>query len=345
MKINYSKSLNDISPERAERLSQKTDDKYQTQIEISRILHDTPLRESCLVCQNKLQGSEFIHRSIPFIQCNNCGHIQTKGLPPSGYPFHEKNSSFHNVYPDLDAKEYQNRIERIYQPKLDWIQEVLTEHFTEKELRLKKWVELGCGAGYFLSCLDSNNFKKITGFDMDPDLVKKTDAMTPDHVKVYHGDENLHKTVSNCSADVYVAFFVLEHVLNPYKFYKQLSYLPTNTIFIFSVPLFGFSCLLEGAFGNLYARNLDAVVHTQIYTEKSINYALNIANFDIIGQWVFGQDAEDFSRFILDSLKEDYPDDMFQEISTKLLNLQDPLQHIFDINHLSDQRHIIAIKR
>ena len=180
---------------------------------------------------------------------------------------------------------------------------------------------------------------------MDSDLVKKADAMTPDYVKLHHGDGNLHTTISNCSADVYIAFFVLEHVLNPFKFYQKLSTLPSKTIFIFSVPTFGLSCLLEGAFDNLYARNLDTVVHTQIYTEQSINYALNIANFDIIGQWVFGQDAEDFSRFILNSIRNNYPDSMFQKISRKLFDLQDPLQHVFDLNHFSDQRHIIAIKR
>ena len=343
IKTDYSKSLNDLGPERAERLSQKTNEKHQIQIEISRVLRDAPPRESCIVCQTKLQGSEFVHRSIPFIRCNKCGHIQTKGLPPAGYPYYEKNSSFHDIYPNLNAKEYQSRIERIYQPKLDWIHSILKDRFTKEELRLKKWTELGCGAGYFLSCLASNKYKKITGFDMDPGLVKKTDAMTPDYVKVYHGD--LHKTVSNCSADVYVAFFVLEHVLDPFKFYQQLSHLPSNTIFIFSVPLFGISSMLEGVFDHLYARCLDTVFHTQIYTEKSIEYALNIADFEQIGQWVFGQDAEDFSRFILSSLRDNYPDDLFEEASTTLLDLQDPLQQLFDVNHLSDQRHIIAIKR
>ena len=60
---------------------------------------------------------------------------------------------------------------------------------------------------------------------------------------------------------------------------------------------------------------------------------------------VFGQDAEDFSRFILDSIKNNYPDSMFKKISTKLFDLLNPLQHVIDINHFSDQRHIIAIKR
>ena len=345
MKIEYSKSLNDIGLERSERLNQNTNNKYHEQIKISKVLQSIPPRVTCILCNKKLLGSKFNHRNVQFIRCKNCDHIQTVGIPPSGYPYYEKSINFSTIYPDLNTKEYKDRVNRIYRPKLNWIKRVLKDKFFEEDLKSKEWVELGCGAGYFLSCLSSNNFKKITGYDMDPDLVKKTDAMTPDNVKVYRGDEKLYKTVSNCSADVYVAFFVLEHVLNPFKFYQQLSNLPSKTIFIFSVPTFGLSCLLEGTFDHLYARNLDTVVHTQIYTEKSIDYALNIANFDIVGQWVFGQDAEDFSRFILDSLRENYPDDMFQEIFTKLLNLQDPLQHVFDINHLSDQRHIIAIRR
>ena len=345
MKIDYSKPLNDIGPEREVRLSQKTEEKYYVQKEISQILKAVPPREACLICQTKLKGSEFIHRSIPFVRCETCGHILTKGLPPKDYPYHEKDSSFHNIYPDLKAKEYQDRIERIYQPKLDWIHSVLSDRFTKKELQLKNWVELGCGAGYFLSCLASNEYNKITGFDMDSGLVMKTNAMTPDYVKVYHGDDSIHETIKSSSAQVYVAFFVLEHVLNPFEFYQELSHLPTNTIFIFSVPLFGVSCMLEGAFDNLYARNLDSVLHTQLYTEKSIEYAMNIADFEQIGQWVFGQDAEDFSRFILTSLRDNYPNDLYEEASKILLDFQDPLQQLFDVNHLSDQRHIIAIKR
>jgi 2-polyprenyl-3-methyl-5-hydroxy-6-metoxy-1,4-benzoquinol methylase len=345
MKIEYSKSLNDIGLERLERLNQNTNIKYHEQIKSSKILQSTPPRVTCLLCNKKLLGFKFNHRNVQFIRCKTCDHIQTFGKPPAEYPYFEKTTNFSNIYPNLNSKEYKDRVNRIYQPKLDWIKRVLKGKFIEDDLKSKEWVELGCGAGYFLSCLSSDGFKKITGYEMDPKLVKKTDDMTPNSVRVHHGDENLHDTIANSFADVYVAFFVLEHVEDPYKFYLQLSHLPTNTIFIFSVPLFGMSCLLEGVFDHLYSRNLDAVVHTQIYTEKSIDYALSIADFDMIGQWVFGQDAEDFSRFILDSLRENYPDDMFQEISTKLLNLQDPLQHVFDNDHLSDQRHIIAIKR
>ena len=109
MKIDYSKPLNDIGPEREVRLSQKTEEKYYVQKEISQILKAVPPREACLICQTKLKGSEFIHRSIPFVRCETCGHILTKGLPPKDYPYHEKDSSFHNIYPDLKAKEYQDR--------------------------------------------------------------------------------------------------------------------------------------------------------------------------------------------------------------------------------------------
>lgn len=345
MNIEYSKSLNDIAKESEDRLKKNTAIKYIEQINSSKFLESVPPRENCLLCNQKLIGDKFTHRNIGFIRCMNCDHIQTFGIPPDNYPYFETNTNFSNIYPSLNIKDYTDRVERIYKPKLDWIMRVLNKRFVNKDFKSKEWVEFGCGAGYFLTTLSSDGFKKISGYEKDPMLVNKAVEMTPSYVKVYHGDDNLHDTVAKTSADVYVAFFVLEHVENPHKFYQVLSGLPQDTIFIFSVPIFGISCLLEGAFDNLYARNLDAVVHTQIYTEKSIDYALNIAEFDIISQWVFGQDAEDFSRFIIDSISENFPDEMFQEISTKLLDLQDPLQRVFDRNHFSDQRHIIAIKR
>ena len=345
MNTDYSKSLGDLGPESKERLSQKMDDKYNEQIRTSQVLKQAPLRNSCLLCETSLRGEEFTHRGIPFVRCGHCHHVQSRRLPPPNYPYHEESSSFHRVYPELDKEAYQNRIDRIYKPKLDWAHKVLEQQFSRQELQSKQWVELGSGAGYFLSCLASQGYTKVNGYEMDTDLIARADQMTPDYINIYEGVDQLYDTVAKTKADVYVAFFVLEHVLEPGKFYKELSKLPSNSIFIFSVPLFGISCLLEGVFDHMYARNLDTVLHTQLYTEKSIKYALDLADYDIVGQWVFGQDAEDFSRFILASLKDKYSDQLFEEAASTLLNLQDPLQHLFDVNHLSDQRHIIAIKR
>ena len=153
MKIEYSKSLNDIGLERLERLNQNTNIKYHEQIKSSKILQSTPPRVTCLLCNKKLLGFKFNHRNVQFIRCKTCDHIQTFGKPPAEYPYFEKTTNFSNIYPNLNSKEYKDRVNRIYQPKLDWIKRVLKGKFIEDDLKSKEWVELGCGAGYFLSCL------------------------------------------------------------------------------------------------------------------------------------------------------------------------------------------------
>ncbi len=346
MRTDYSKPLGDIGPESLDRLSGTADKKYLQQMQISRDLQEAEPRQFCLLCQHPLKGSRFIHRGVDYVRCGQCSHVQSLALPLDGYPHHDDQVPFHAVYPPLEPAAYQDRIDRIYKPKLDWFLQVLAdEGINNSELQSKKWVELGCGAGYFLSSLATEGFKNIAGFDMDAELVKRANAMTPDHVTAMQTADSLQDTVSSNPAGIYIAFFVLEHVADLYSFFQQLRKLPSKTIFYFSVPMFGMSCMLENAFNGFYARNLDNVVHTQVFTEKSVGYALDMAEFELVSQWVFGQDAEDFCRFIVSSLRDFYPDDLLEESGGALLKIQDKLQNLFDLNHLSDQRHIIAVKR
>ena len=87
------------------------------------------------------------------------------------------------------------------------------------------------------------------------------------------------------------------------------------------------------------------VLHTQLYTDKSIDKFLEMSGFEPMSEWVFGSDSCDFMRLILLSIIDKYPKSLYDEVEDKILNLLDPLQKVIDHSRLADSRHIIAIKK
>lgn len=344
MRIDYSKSLDDIGPERTERL-QHSSEKYAHQVNTARHLLDFPPRKRCILCDAVLVGDKFQHRSLPFIQCARCNHVQSLVLPPKNYPRDvSAGNEFRNVYQKLTPPAYEDRKNRVYRPKLEWIKECLLERgYTHDYLRRAFWLEFGSGAGYFISCLQDEGVGKCLGLEADEALVEMSRDFTPEG-SCCHYKRSLTEALSDHRAEIYSAFFVLEHIEDLHAFFERLRTVPKGTIFIFSVPVFGLSCLLEGIFEDLYARNLDGVFHTQLFTDDSIAYGLGLADFSMVAKWIFGQDAEDLHRFIYQKLHERYPRQLLNQISGNLSVLENPLQSVLDQNGLADQRHIIAIK-
>ncbi|MGD9078000.1 MAG: methyltransferase domain-containing protein [Desulfobacterales bacterium] len=339
MRVDYSKSSKAIEKASLYRVL-KDHELSKRQIHESMDLLKFNNRKECVLCGNALRGENFYHRNIPFVVCDTCKHIQTKTNPPSNYP----RTKFSSVYLEISEKDYQDRKKRVYKPKLDWIINCLSDHdYPKDRISKMQWTEIGAGAGYFLSSLLDAGLRNIKGFDADKKLVQVARDYVPEKY-IMHYEGNLSEAMDLFPSDIYTAFFVLEHISDAKNFFIKLKTLPKGTIFIFSVPVFGLSCLFENIFENNYARNLDCVLHTQLYTDDSIKFAMKKAGFKIIAKWIFGQDAEDIIRFILKDITPKFSLKIVDEIQNDLYGLQDSMQNCFDKLNLSDQRHIIAIK-
>lgn len=348
MYIKYSKPSIDVRKEDFYRV-EKEDVLFAKQKEISIHLSNSELsRVNCILCDSPILGEEFNHREIPYIECSTCGHIQTKVKPPKGYPESvDSEMAFGKVYPKLTEKEYKDRQHRIYTPKLEWIMEVLEKKdYKPNELKSMTWTDIGCGAGYFLSSLKDAGVNSIAGLDSDPKLVEVASEVLGDNV-VQCSNLPLEKSILANESNIYTCFFVLEHVEESHKVFKAIERLSSGTIFAFSVPVFGMSTLFEQVFSNNYARNLDSVVHTQLFSDKSIRYAADLADCEVIGQWIFGQDSMDFVRMMSSNLDSNYEKDgeLIKGIRSKLSEIIDSVQTVFDQSSLADQRHLIMIKR
>jgi len=141
-----------------------------------------------------------------------------------------------------------------------------------------------------------------------------------------------------------MAWFVLEHLNDTNKFLKALAQKPSGTIFIFSVPVFGVAHLIERVCMDIPARGIDNVFHTQVFTDESIAYIMKNINYDVVAEWIFGQDVADWYVQLHQQIQQ-LPESLREKFNAQIIPLLDPMQILLDRKKLSDQRHLIAIKR
>jgi 2-polyprenyl-3-methyl-5-hydroxy-6-metoxy-1,4-benzoquinol methylase len=202
------------------------------------------------------------------------------------------------------------------------------------------WLEIGCGGGYFISALNDFGVKNFKGIDKDAGLLKIASEYMGSRVE--KSPINLADIVKKYPADIYVAFFVFEHMENSIDFFSSLSELPSGTLIIFSVPFFGLTHIFEKIITSDYARSFDGSVHTQIFTRQSVDYVMNMTGFEIVAEWIFGQDSADIIRHILNNINE-IPKQLISK--NRVIGLERDMQSIINKAGLADQRHFIAIKK
>ena len=346
MKKTYSKPSSDIAIESQARIAHQSE-LLLSQNKITSQISKFPARHFCLLCGTgcKDDFSNFYkHRAVDYFFCRNCGHFQTVALLPEDYPYSLLGSGFESIYPNLETAQFNSRRDRIYTPKLDWALSCLQDAslFGDDDCH-HSWMEIGCGAGYFLSALNERGIQNISGIDINPILVEMANKRLltkPAKVEV-----DLFSALQKTNANIIAAFYVLEHIYDGRSFWEIMKGKPPGTIFIFAVPVFGLSTIFEGSGNNFPCRNLDGVIHTQLYTDLSIEWSLDNAGFDKIGEWVFGQDAQDILIHIAASLNNLRDDSLRKEYAEKLNKLVDQMQGAVDQLLLSDSRHGIAVNK
>jgi len=337
--VKYSKSSSDIENESNEWL--KNDhDILSTQKNKSIAKIQVIQRKNCILCNNNLTNvSSFFHRSVPYVECTICGHVQAEQIIND-----DVGCEFDNIYPDQTESKWISRRDRIYKPKLKWIIDVLADlGISEEHAKKMEWFEIGSGAGYFMDVLRHYGVMKMSGIEANRLLVERTNKLLKKNYTVCTTD--IGRSITNSNAEIMVSFFVLEHLSDPIQLINAIKGKPKGTVFIFAVPVFGLSTVLEAVFDGHAARNLDSVVHRQLYTERSIQYFLDMAGYEMKGMWVFGQDASDFSRMLLIKTCEIYPATINKSIISKLNSLADNFQSVIDNSHFSDARHVLAVKK
>jgi len=302
-----------------------------------------PLREKCTLCASRPSAENFLHRGAPYFMCATCGQVQT--LNDSALVDWDP-EQYAQVYPELSPEARQERMNSIYTPKLDWMLEASQAQLeiSQEQLFSKKWLEVGCGEGLFLEALRDKGAAQIGGIDVDDHMVERCCQLLGENC-VEKSQNTIHDVVRVKKFDVLIAWYVLEHIFELDLLSKSLSQLPSGTLFCFAVPMYGFSSILESAVVQHYSRTLDNSVHTQLFTDESIDYFLDKSGFSKAAQWVFGQDVADLGRVFSLGLAEHYPGYLADAFNEKFTAAFDEIQQTLDGHFLSDSRHILAVKK
>jgi len=170
-------------------------------------------------------------------------------------------------------------------------------------------------------------------------LVAQASAILGDGV-TDHFSGSLGEAVRAYPAEVYAAWFVLEHCLETAALLDALRDRPRGTVFMFSVPTYGLATLLESACDGHYARSLDSVLHTQLFTDRSIEFAMTRAGYEIKAEWLFGQDADDLYRALIARGEQGAS----QAAIARLGDALSEIQGAVDRARLSDSRHVLAVR-
>jgi SAM-dependent methyltransferase len=331
-KIKFSKPANDI-------LNIKNDffnhnNFYLNQaINWNKLYANQPKRINCKNCKKKLSREIFKSHFVNYTICNICSHFN--GLHQDTDEFNnflyknakdEKFSKFYN-------KNYNLRLRKIYQPKLNFLKEVIKKP--------KEILDLGCGAGHFVKACELKSIK-ASGYDVSKSMVNLGNKMLKIN-KIYNfGINDIYKYVRDSTYEVISILGVVEHLKHPDLIFKNFKNSKAKYLYI-SVPLFSFSVFLEHAFQDVFPRVLGGV-HNHLYTEKSLKYIIKKNKLKIIGEWWFGTDMMDLLRFLKVKSNPKNAKKFKKNLSYYFISIIDDLQKVLDQKKLCGDVHLVLKK-
>lgn len=308
-----------------------------------------PRRLKCKNCDGPIGFSEASSFSILDIQysfCECCGHLNGAHEDTDAYcsELYADNlgENYASTYIATTQSGYQNRVDEIYVPKARFLRDALAE-LGEEPGRL---IDIGAGAGHFVSAAKLSGFTDAIGYEPSKTLVEFGNAMIGQQSLIQHELSDLVSIIKKAEAQVVSMIFVLEHVQSPRSVIQALSENEKIKFVYFSVPLFSPTVLFESVFPDVMPRHLVAG-HTHIYTQRSIRYLCDEFGFSPMAEWWFGLDIGDLYRSLWVSLgKAETPNAPLREyLTNEFLPLVDHLQHVLDSAHQCTEVHMLLGKR
>ncbi len=290
--------------------------------EVNNFYLKQPLRSRCKTCGANIGKEDLKVHGVPYSVCRNCGHLN--GL-------HKDTEEFANyLYSQSDGENYSTnyknnylaRVNDIYQPKVEFLQEVLRQ---ENKTKFNV-TDLGCGGGHFVKACELRGIE-AKGYDTNKQLIDLGNEILEQNQIFYEDLSRIDELILHNDSEVLSLVGVLEHLLEPISAIE--SFVNSSATYLYlQVPLFSFSVLLESMHPDVFPRQLNAG-HTHLYTDSSIQHICENNNIERIGEWWFGTDMVDLFRH-LHILTQSDSDIKGKMIADFLGDFIDPLQTVLD---------------
>lgn len=328
-----------------------TDNKklFDWQKKLYKIYRLQPKRKFCKNCNRKLNGKKFEKLKIIYILCKYCEHLNglyedTFSLSKKFYETTEQ-KNYSKIYLEKEKINYKNRLNIIYLPKARFLIEALMKSTKSKNKIYNEiqYLDIGCGAGYFVSALNKLKVKKINGYDPSISMTKYGNKINNFKKLNYLSINQTLEIIKNTSFSECCVTMIgtLEHIYNSHKILSEIKKNKNIKYLYISVPCYSPSTFIELIFNTNFQR-LMAPQHTHVFTYKSIRYMAKKYKFRIISEWWFGTDILDlFRNFIIEIYKKKIVNDEYFLFNKMFSEILDNMQLEIDKKKLSSEAHII----
>ena len=322
---------------------------FEWQKKLYEIYKSQPKRKFCKNCEKKLYGKKIKKLKITYILCKCCSHLNgiyddTFSLSKKFYQTTEQ-KSYSKIYLEQEIVNYKKRLNNIYLPKAKFLIDSLISFSKSKNKIYNKinYLDIGCGAGYFVSALHKLKIKKIFGYDPSKSMIKYGNKINKFNKLSHLTIDRTIDIVKNTSFGECCVTMIgtLEHIYNSPEILTEIKKNKNIKFLYISVPCYSPSMFIELIFDNNFQR-LIAPQHTHVFTNQSLRYMAKKYNFKIISEWWFGTDIVDlFRNFSIEMYKKNLENDelfLFNKMFAKII---DNMQFEIDKKKLSSEAHII----
>ena len=272
---------------------------------ICTVYAEQPKRERCKNCDAPLHGLTFEKLKVQYVLCDNCGHLNgahedTNAFCASVYT-DQRGAAYAQTYSSKDKEAFDRRVEAIYQPKAQFLNEVL-QALGEDVARLN-YADFGAGSGYFVAALLNAAGSEVIGYEVSEQQLDLARQMVPDGNFVHHALNDATQIARTVQAQVVSMIGVLEHLQGPREVLHAICSNPTVRYVYISVPMFSLTVYLEAASPEVFHRQLGAG-HTHLYTDSSLDWMCKEFGLERVGEWWFGTDIVDLFRHVFVKLEK-----------------------------------------
>tara|TARA_Y100000389_G_scaffold201331_1_gene243782 strand:- start:2749 stop:3669 length:921 start_codon:yes stop_codon:yes gene_type:complete len=238
----------------------------------------------CYICKKNKFKKELITNDIygdstkkkSFYRCTNCEIIFQKPYFTKKQELKFYQKEFEKFMSKRAGSEagWQNALNHIKSNKKTYERRL---GFLKKSLKKKQNIlEIGCSSGFMLFPLIK---KKMNCYGIEPSLVF-FNFLKKKKIKVFKSMENLKTKYPNKKFDIIMHFFVLEHIADPKKFFKeQIKLLKKNGKIILEVP-----CYSDALYKLYKIKSFEkfywSIVHPWYFNMKSLKILLDQLNIN-----------------------------------------------------------------
>lgn len=315
----------------------------------------SPVRQNCILCASNLEGNQRFERNqITYIFCSTCGHVNGNHLISSEFIASTYTASDPSATAQSDsgaydneftsgkmAEEYWEVVERIYQPKSDFLASYLQSRgLAPKDVSV---LDAGCGSGHFVNALKRSGFSSAKGFDSFAPAVlaaQQIGSLGESEVSL-EKPENLLGLLAESDASVVAMMCVLVHLNSPLEAMRVMQKNEQTRFTFQKIPMWSFATILESALPNFRSRVLGSD-HTNVFTEESLAWMEAELGLRRVASWRFGGDYLDLQRKILISMKQNSSSqELLDRTSAELDSIANEIQLVFDRNAMASELHVI----